>query len=529
MSISDKIGEGTYGCVHKPSLLCNTKPPELPNYNNKISKLMEAKEAKDELKEFYNIKRIDPNDHFHSGTPTYCTPSNDISNVKAAKKCSIESIRNVIPNLRDTLALLVMEDGGKDLRKIVSDFWGLPINDASKTKIHKLIIAFERAFIGIKELNDNGYIHNDIKIDNIVYNSDTNILNFIDFGLTKPLPNLLQQCKNDLYFDNCHWNFVPEIAFLNKSKYERVRKLYDEKNIARSIQDIYKKISNNNGKSWSDYALSEQYPTKKGNALSLIFQTKYSQIEKTIQNIGRSSNSFSSKYKSVNGLHKKSITSMDSYALGQAFSFCIYRLQHFLTPPYDTLKDQLLSLTEEMTNWNCFDRQTPDYYLNKYQQIIKSSGILNQYSLEISEKPNNKGYHTIVPISKDVISLQTIFKTPTQVKLPIRKIKKIRVNANRPEAPVITSNNKKISSQTKKNKKKPSKKSNKNTTRKNDNYSQDKRWKGQQLRDRLASVRKTPKGQKHTKGFPKKEDIIREIRRIEKEQGISPKSINTYL
>lgn len=526
MSISEKIGEGTFGCVHKPSLKCDKTPSNFIYYN-KISKLMESKEANDELKEFKNIKKIDPNDNFHSGTPKYCSPSNIPSNIQAAKKCTIRSIKNAIPDLKNYLALLVMEDGGKDLRKIVSEFWGLPINETSKIKIHKFIIAFERAFIGIKELNDNGYVHNDIKLDNIVYNSNTNILNFIDFGLTKALPNIIQECKDNLYFDNSHWNFVPEVAFLNKSKYERARKLYNDKK-KDTVQDIYKKICNNNGQSWSNYALSEQYPTKKSNDLALIFKTKYSQIEKTIEHICKPSNSFSSKYKSINGLQKTSVKSIDSYALGQAFSFCIYRLQHFLTPPYDTLKDQLLSLTEEMTNWNCFDRHTPDYYLNKYQQIIKSSGILDQYSLELSEKPNNKGYHTIVPISKEVISLETIFKTPTQVKLPIRKIKKIRVNANRPEAPVITSN--KISSQTKKNKKKPpKKKSNKNVTRKNDNYSQDKRWKGQQLRDRLASVRKTPKGQKHTKGFPKKDDIIREIRRIEKEQGITPKSINTYL
>ena len=86
MSISEKIGEGTYGCVHKPSLKCDKKPPGLPNYNDKISKLMESKEARDELKEFFNIKKIDPTDMFHSGTPVYCTPSNIKENIAAAKK-----------------------------------------------------------------------------------------------------------------------------------------------------------------------------------------------------------------------------------------------------------------------------------------------------------------------------------------------------------------------------------------------------------------------------------------------------------
>ena len=34
------IGEGTYGCVHKPSLKCETTQQDI-NYDNKISKLLD--------------------------------------------------------------------------------------------------------------------------------------------------------------------------------------------------------------------------------------------------------------------------------------------------------------------------------------------------------------------------------------------------------------------------------------------------------------------------------------------------------
>ena len=52
MNISNVIGEGTYGCVHKPSLKCKKKRI---NYDNKISKVMKTKEANIELKEYKNI------------------------------------------------------------------------------------------------------------------------------------------------------------------------------------------------------------------------------------------------------------------------------------------------------------------------------------------------------------------------------------------------------------------------------------------------------------------------------------------
>ena len=263
------------------------------------------------------------------------------------------------------------------------------------------------------------------------------------------------------------------------------------------------------------------------------FKTKYTQIIKTIEHICNQDHSFKVQQRSPNGLCNTSINSMDSYALGQSLSFCIYSLSSFFTPPYDNLKDQLLVLTEEMTTWNCFDRKNPQYYLNKFQEILKNTGILDLYSLEITDKPNTKGYNTIIPISKQAITLETIFKSPKPIKLPIKKIKKIRIDAQRPEAPDISSTkpSTKPSTQTKKKRGRP-KKSKTSQTRKTDTYSQDKRWKGQQLRDRLASLRKTPKGKKNTTGLgnkTKKDDMIREIRRIEKEQGIPPKSVTTYL
>ena len=43
------IGEGTYGCVHKPPLLCEG---ETVAENNKISKLMTTADATKEMKEY---------------------------------------------------------------------------------------------------------------------------------------------------------------------------------------------------------------------------------------------------------------------------------------------------------------------------------------------------------------------------------------------------------------------------------------------------------------------------------------------
>ena len=43
------IGEGGYGCVHKPSIHCKTLPKPNFNYTNYVSKIMANKEAIIEL------------------------------------------------------------------------------------------------------------------------------------------------------------------------------------------------------------------------------------------------------------------------------------------------------------------------------------------------------------------------------------------------------------------------------------------------------------------------------------------------
>ena len=43
------IGEGSYGCVHRPSIHCKTIPSPGFNYKTYVSKLMKTKNAKKEL------------------------------------------------------------------------------------------------------------------------------------------------------------------------------------------------------------------------------------------------------------------------------------------------------------------------------------------------------------------------------------------------------------------------------------------------------------------------------------------------
>ena len=87
MSNPKKIGEGTYGCVHRPSLKCKDNKI-ISNYNDKISKIMEDEHAQTEMQEYVGINRIDPDNMYHI-KPQECKPDNNAEMKKSILECNL--------------------------------------------------------------------------------------------------------------------------------------------------------------------------------------------------------------------------------------------------------------------------------------------------------------------------------------------------------------------------------------------------------------------------------------------------------
>ena len=84
------IGQGTYGCVLKPSLKCENKPDQ--NYDNKVSKILWRGDAKKEIGEYKKVDKADKDKEFYLGKPEICaleTPTG--ANRTAIESCDIGS------------------------------------------------------------------------------------------------------------------------------------------------------------------------------------------------------------------------------------------------------------------------------------------------------------------------------------------------------------------------------------------------------------------------------------------------------
>jgi serine/threonine protein kinase len=368
------IGEGSYGCVHKPSLTCEKKPEKLSNYNNKISKILDKEEASLELKEFEKIKLIDMNTNFHSGTPIKCDPLQSKEQLNAVKKCKNKTIKHHVKwnfnNIKANLSLLIMEDGGVDLRKYVNKISSRNISNSSTKSVEKFLIEFERAFLGLKELEDSKYIHNDLKLDNMVYNKDINRINFIDFGLTTDFNTLKKNGKKNEYYvgNNHHWSFPPDIIYINKSEYKNVNK---KDNIQTIIKDII--FDGKNIAHWYNTFMNQTYPDYDKVLYKDVWKYRNLDIENTLKSI---------KTMDYEEFVKIASLTIDSYGVGMALSYSAFKFKKFIP---DSTFQQIRALSEIMTNWDINKRLTSSQLLSNYQNILHTTGILNKHNLHIDQ------------------------------------------------------------------------------------------------------------------------------------------------
>jgi serine/threonine protein kinase len=207
------VGEGSYGCIHRPSLKCSDKKI---NYHNKVSKVFTKKNALDEYKNFEKIDKIDKKEKFHSMPTAICEIKNETNNINAIKKCNNYSIYSKVPDKLHDLLLLVIDDNGIDLEKYVSSFIGQPINETNSNKVKSFFVEMYTIIKGIQLFLDNDIVHHDLKPSNLMYDSNNDKIRFIDFGLMDTLSDKIKLSKkSDNWAGTFHWSYPLEASMYN--------------------------------------------------------------------------------------------------------------------------------------------------------------------------------------------------------------------------------------------------------------------------------------------------------------------------
>ncbi len=218
------IGEGSYGCVHKPSIHCETPPKPGFDYKDYVSKLMKTKNAEKELDEFVTINNIDTHEEYHLGSPFLCKP--DISDSKIKKEikgCKYIKEKDVISK-PDKYSLLVLKYGGPDLKAFCNDYIEKYLETDKDIRTANFWLEAHHLIKGLKFFKENGIIHNDIKPQNILFDSKSGKLKYIDFGLMRTKKEVIQSSvDNDNFLGLYHWSYPFDCGFMEKKEYNKYK------------------------------------------------------------------------------------------------------------------------------------------------------------------------------------------------------------------------------------------------------------------------------------------------------------------
>lgn len=394
------IGEGTYGCVHKPSLKCKSKKVD---YTNKVSKLMTKKHSRTEMGEYKKIQQVDKSNKFYLGNPVSCVPENDDSAKQAINMC-----KQFKANSIKDYNLLIMNDGGDNLEQYARKMIRFRKTDEAVEKIEKFWIEAQRILLGLKVFNDNGISHHDLKPQNIVYNEDKNRTNFIDFGLMTTMDKIRNDSNNSRYsFARLHWSFPLEMEFMNKNNYLEIAKLSTtEKEQLHKTYFIERAQTNDSIKTFLHYVLPNN-----SNMWDEMCLDSYNFIVKDINE------------RNYNEFLERVIRTIDIYGTGIAFMYVLNRTSHLIGPK---LFIELRTLFYNMINPNVFMRYMPEQVLNEFEKILSENGILTKY---------NKHFENHILISNENVNIakvNEIIKIANNVDIRIDKEKVNRISNSTP-------------------------------------------------------------------------------------------------
>ena len=211
------LGQGSYGCAFDETPICasieeknpNASPFLLKKASNGVLVTKVFPEHKDfdmEWKNAQMVATVDPLQKCFVYSISRCDMSKvDLKKMGDAQRCNIPCGKE------KTVGILKMP------------YAGIPMDQALKEKgfrnYKKLLACFLPLFDGLKKLNQKGYMHHDLKYDNILYNPDSQRCKIIDFGL---LMEHKDGFKEGIYhLDYGYWIHPPEyklVATLYKSQ-----------------------------------------------------------------------------------------------------------------------------------------------------------------------------------------------------------------------------------------------------------------------------------------------------------------------
>ena len=390
MALPVFIGEGGYGCLHSPPLKCKDK--ERSTDRSKVSKILYAYDAKKELNEYELISKIDKKKQFHLGKPSKCVPDKVPENVHAVNKCEQRFLLN------DKSTLLIMENGGVDLDNM-ANIMAKSKSDNAKTIMQNFWGEALRLFKGLELFLSAGIMHHDLKGHNLIYSTEKNRVNFIDFGFMEKIETIKKKLIAGYYeYAIDHWSYPSNMSILEKNKYMFIanRSIHPPTNVPAKDRNHESNLTRAELASLFSKQIYERnvriIHAKYGSALYKTIQTELH--KKYIDFI----NTLEPTMNEYTRILNKTLSTFDSFGLAIGLTHLLYKTKHLID---NELYIDLKQLFDTMLDPNPYNRGLPFENTEEYERILQKHGIPSKFlSDNVTSQVKKPKTPTKKPINK---------------------------------------------------------------------------------------------------------------------------------
>jgi serine/threonine protein kinase len=181
-------------------------------YKGKISKIQTKIHTLAEMLQNEMIDKIDPDNKYHINAVA-CTAKQDADFDHSVGKC--HSMR---PDNNTDYGLIIMDNGGINMYKIFENTQ----KEWTTAAICNLYVDALSLFQAVQLFVQKRFVHNDVKMDNIVYNASKREMKLIDFGMSDTINSIYDGIHHGKYYYDFAYNRPPEYYFFN------IGLIYDE-------------------------------------------------------------------------------------------------------------------------------------------------------------------------------------------------------------------------------------------------------------------------------------------------------------
>ena len=212
------LKEGVDGIVYRPPLFCNDKDAQY-NTEDYVGKIMEKEKAEDEFIKSSKVKALDPGSNWSITIDKICKINDEQADEDYLRNKNTELYKN-----KDIQ--LISKYGGISLGSGFLEFNDTFKKDAVPTNIPLFFKLLKTQLVPIIIELNKIYAHNDLHLDNILYNQVDGRIRIFDFGKLLPIAEKKGYMSNS-DFEDLYFHLEPVIrSIIMKKWFESEMKAY---------------------------------------------------------------------------------------------------------------------------------------------------------------------------------------------------------------------------------------------------------------------------------------------------------------